>query len=363
MLTEDPVETTKQGRDDLVFENAELNRIVSRLKEQIRGLQRAKEEALSKLEATTAAWKSALLTRDALAELTQLSPADAGVIASHIARAEKAEAELKVAERWRDALVDIARTLGKLGQPLIDVHQFVKQLLGEKQKLDRDFASLEERERVEALLNVDLRCAQDTVIERCAQAVQEQWPEAAVTLRAHVDGVSGEDWGELNREVEALRKEVTQLRVTELKAELEAAKRECRVLRVDYDTAFQEGLETADEVAVQAATKTLKQHLGNLVARLDRDGGHRQALDETLEATAARADVEVVRLQMAAENLEKLKAGLKTEEGVLKAVREYLLLLTDEGREAFFYEMERGYCGSCGRILPEGGFCTCTDDE
>ncbi len=82
----------------------------------------------------------------------------------------------------------------------------------------RQWQLLIEDRRKEAQLACDLRVAQDQVIERCAQAIDRlastefhsDSPSAALItaakiLRQHVDGISGEDWGELNRELAALR--------------------------------------------------------------------------------------------------------------------------------------------------------------
>jgi hypothetical protein len=77
-------------------------------------------------------------------------------------------------------------------------------------KLKKDYAIVCQRERIEAQLACDLRTTQDQVIERCAQAIRDKWPEAAETLRRHVDGISGEDWGELNRELAKLREQLTE---------------------------------------------------------------------------------------------------------------------------------------------------------
>lgn len=230
-VTEAMFEAMRAERDRFAFEKTELSQIIGRLKAQVHGEQEAKAALQSKLDATNNAWKSTLLTKDALAQLAQYSPADASVVMSHIARAERAEAELKAA-------------------------------------------------------------------------------------------------------------------------------------RVSYDEAFQEGLETADEVAVRAATKLLMQHLGNIMARLDGDGGHRQAEDETLEVSVSRADAEIVRLQMASDELNRLVAQLKTEAGVLTVARAFVASLSYEERVAFFYEVERGYCGNCGRVLrADETFCSCENEE
>jgi uncharacterized OB-fold protein len=40
------------------------------------------------------------------------------------------------------------------------------------------------------------------------------------------------------------------------------------------------------------------------------------------------------------------------------------MTLTDEERVAFFYEVESGYCGDCGRVLlPNETFCSCENEE
>lgn len=64
-----------------------------------------------------------------------------------------------------------------------------------------------ERANREAQLACDLRSSQDEVIERCAKAVEDLSPEAAMRLREHCGSVSddeyavsGEDFGELRRE-------------------------------------------------------------------------------------------------------------------------------------------------------------------
>ena len=83
-------------------------------------------------------------------------------------------------------------------------------------------------------------------------------------------------------------------------------------------------------------------------------------------AQISPADVMVVQSHIArAERAENTLASLKTPEGVLAVVRDYLATLTDEGREKFFYEMEQGYCGACGRKLNgnEVMGCQCTNDE
>ena len=58
-------------------------------------------------------------------------------------------------------------------------------------------------------------------------------------------------------------------------------------------------------------------------------------------------------------------ALIASEDDVLKAVRTHLPTLTDEEREKFFYEVERGYCGACGRALDADSLmgCQCTNDE
>jgi hypothetical protein len=83
-------------------------------------------------------------------------------------------------------------------------------------------------------------------------------------------------------------------------------------------------------------------------------------------AQISPADVMVVQSHIArAERAENTLKSLTNAEGVLAVVRDYLATLTDEGREKFFYEMEQGYCGACGRKLngnePMG--CQCTNDE
>lgn len=103
--------------------------------------------------------------------------------------------------------------------------------------------------------------------------------------------------------------------------------------------------------------RALRQHLGNLVARLDGDGGHKQDADTSLDETVDRADAEIVRLL-------GVETELRTEDGVLAVIRAYLPTLTDTQREEFFYLMERGYCTNCGRKLEvDERHCQCTNDE
>jgi chromosome segregation ATPase len=110
---------------------------------------------------------------------------------------------------------------------------------------------------------------------------------------------------------------------------------------------------------LEASLQVAEQHLRNLIARLDRDGGHKQATDASLQASVERADLEVVRL-LARDH----ECGPKTKSDLLRIVRAFLDTLTDEGREEFFYEVENGYCGSCGRKLrSDHDFCQCTNDE
>ena len=56
--------------------------------------------------------------------------------------------------------------------------------------------------RRESQLACDLRNSQDLIIERCAMAIADKFPKASEILRNHVDGISGEDWGDIKRDLE-----------------------------------------------------------------------------------------------------------------------------------------------------------------
>lgn len=114
----------------------------------------------------------------------------------------------------------------------------------------------------------------------------------------------------------------------------------------------------------KAKLDELKQAYGDLVARLDRDGGQAFGADASVAVTSTRIDRELVRLQTADTDLKLAHSAAQTTEGVLKMLRAFLPILTDEKREVFFYEAERGYCGACGRRLQEEETsCQCTNDE
>jgi hypothetical protein len=120
-----------------------------------------------------------------------------------------------------------------------------------------------DRAQQEATLAADLRVTQDQVIERCAQAIQEKWPEAAKVLRAHVDGISGEDWGELNRRVLAAERERDSLREALGDAEgVLAAIHDAESGKVDGDTGIitlaGRGVDEIRRVALNAGKETTK---------------------------------------------------------------------------------------------------------
>jgi hypothetical protein len=96
-----------------------------------------------------------------------------------------------------------------------------------------------------------------------------------------------------------------------------------------------------------------------------------QPTPETLESLRAERDIALRELEVTkgawrATFLTKdALAILASEEDVFKVVRNYLPTLTDEERVNFFYEVERGYCGACGRQLSEDDIqgCQCSNDE
>lgn len=306
--TPDPLEAARSERDRLVNDGTLYQNIIAGLKEQLRDERLAKEEALRELSVVRDAWKTTQHTKEALTNLSSLSPTDAEALLVRLSQKEQLEEEL--AE---------TKTTLKL---------------------------VAERERIEAQLACDLRSSQDTIIERCSQAVRAKWPEAADLIRSHADGISGEDWGELNRELAAVKAERDRL----------SAHSPDRFDGVNDET---RGLVLRAEADKWLAEQSVR----NLAALLDRDGGHRQALDASLAVTALRVDAEISRLQRRDEALaamEKTDGHL----GVLKIVRAFLPLLSDSAREKFFYEIEEGYCGSCGRVLRSADdFCQCDNDE
>lgn len=92
---------------------------------------------------------------------------------------------------------------------------------------------------------------------------------------------------------------------------------------------------------------------------------------DDLEAMRAERDDALRRLEAtetawkATTSTKEALAQIASEEDVLKIVRNHLTTLTDEEREKFFYEVERGYCGACGRKLADDEIlgCQCTNDE
>jgi hypothetical protein len=102
-------------------------------------------------------------------------------------------------------------------QPGTDPTQFPTSRSDERTRLaflERDYPLVVERANREAQLASDLRTSQDAIIERCAKAVEGQWPDAAAAIRQHVDGISGEDFGDLRRHNESLYEMVGRLRST-----------------------------------------------------------------------------------------------------------------------------------------------------
>lgn len=106
-----------------------------------------------------------------------------------------------------------------------------------------------ERANREAQLACDLRSSQDEVIERCAKAIEDLSPEAAMWLREHCGSVSdaeyavsGEDFGELRRE-NARQAE----RIAELVRHLEAAEATLRQIQDNDPYSCQESSELARE--------------------------------------------------------------------------------------------------------------------
>lgn len=161
-----------------------------------------------------------------------------------------------------------------------------------------------------------------------------------------------------------LQRKVTGLKET-VRGE-QAAKDKALALLETARAGWDSSIKTKDTLAAMVGmpsddaqmARVLRQHLGNLVARLDRDGGHRQDADASLDVTVARADAEVVRLM-------SIESELKTVDGVLAAIRAYLPTLTDEQRVEFFYAAERGFCANCGRSMGDEyvSSCQCTNDE
>ena len=92
--------------------------------------------------------------------------------------------------------------------------------------------------------------------------------------------------------------------------------------------------------------------------------------DSALEAMRAERDqalreLETTRVAWRATLKTKDALALLVSEDVLRAVRVYLPTLTDDQRVEFFYAVEQGFCGSCGRKLEEDSVmgCSCTNDE
>lgn len=106
--------------------------------------------------------------------------------------------------------------VGIMQAGLFDPVKEIRELRERYTKLKKDFDIVCANERREAQLACDLRTSQDQVIERCAKAIQDRWPDAASALRRHEDGISGEDFGELKRENEALRTELAQAKAESL---------------------------------------------------------------------------------------------------------------------------------------------------
>lgn len=103
--------------------------------------------------------------------------------------------------------------------------------------------------------------------------------------------------------------------------------------------------------------KSIEKSLRGLIARVDRDGGQRQALDGSLLEAVSRADKLIADLNVRSDEL-------RSHDGLLNLVREHLSGLTDEQRVKLFSEIDEGYCPSCGRRLRgQLDFCQCENDE
>ena len=82
----------------------------------------------------------------------------------------------------------------------------IARLTAELAAITKDRLICVENARREAQLACDLRSSQDDIIERCAKAVDQRWPDAAKSLREHRGSdpdaaVSGEDFGKMRREL------------------------------------------------------------------------------------------------------------------------------------------------------------------
>lgn len=118
---------------------------------------------------------------------------------------------------------------------------------------------LRENLQRESRLACDLRSTQDEIIERCAKAVEE-WPEAAARLRRHCGGsqdeyfaVSGEDFGEMRRTLDAVCR---QYRALLLESD------EATMRRAFGDESFERSVAAAKAVcerAIRAALSTAQQ--------------------------------------------------------------------------------------------------------
>ena len=112
-----------------------------------------------------------------------------------------------------DALVLEAREGEKKAvNELSSLRAQLAQAQGELAEVTKDRLICIANAKREALLACDLRASQDLIIERCAKAVEQKWPNAAKQLREHCgndpdSAVSGEDFGELKRDLAAAREE------------------------------------------------------------------------------------------------------------------------------------------------------------
>ncbi len=86
----------------------------------------------------------------------------------------------------------------------------------------------------------------------------------------------------------------------------------------------------------------------NLMARIDRDGGHLQEKDASVAETLARGD------RVVSELLSKV-------DHPLEAMREALEMMSSDDRITTIENLMKGFCLACGS--EKLGVCYCTNDE
>lgn len=96
--------------------------------------------------------------------------------------------------------------------------------------------------------------------------------------------------------------------------------------------------------------------------------GHLKATVQGEQAAKEEAQRKLAATTGAWEATFKTKDALAliaSDDGLLRAIKNHLLTLTDEQRVEFFYAVEQGYCGSCGRKVDENEpvGCQCENDE